>query len=359
MAVPEPELDDGEPTLQAVRAVIPASCYARPAWRGALVVVQAGTLHLASLAALASTDRWWLVVPLWVLAGLGVSGLFVVAHDASHGSLFAGAGVNRLVARLCMIPSAHVEAAWNIGHNRIHHGYTTRQGMDFVWHPLTPEQYLALGRAARLRHRVEWSCAGAGLYFARSVWWDKMMRFRAPERHRAAVRRDRIVLAAGFGAVTVAAVAFGWWTSGAAGAVWMPVKLLVVPLLLFLQIIGWTVYVHHVDPDIRWWPRAEWTQARAQLQSTTLLRAPAVLDWLWFHRIFVHVPHHVDPRVPFHHLRRAADAIVAAYPARVRESRLSMRAYVRATRQCKLYDFGAGRWLRYADLSQLGSSMHL
>jgi acyl-lipid omega-6 desaturase (Delta-12 desaturase) len=34
-----------------------------------------------------------------------------------------------------MGPSAHVEAAWDLGHNRIHHGYTTRQGFDFVWHP--------------------------------------------------------------------------------------------------------------------------------------------------------------------------------------------------------------------------------
>jgi omega-6 fatty acid desaturase (delta-12 desaturase) len=83
------------------------------------------------------------------------------------------------------------------------------------------------------------------------------------------------------------------------------------------------------------------------MESTTVLRAPAVLDRLWFHSIFVHVPHHVDMRIPFHQLRRAADAIAAAYPSLVRTGRLSPMAYLRATRRCKLYDFDAGRWLPY------------
>ncbi len=59
----------------------------------------------------------------------------------------------------CMVPSAHVEAAWNLGHNRIHHGYTTREGFDFVWHPITVDDYRAMGKLARLRHRLEWSFA--------------------------------------------------------------------------------------------------------------------------------------------------------------------------------------------------------
>jgi omega-6 fatty acid desaturase (delta-12 desaturase) len=342
-----PATRGADESLQAVRAVIPPSCYERPTWRAALALARAGLLHVVALVGLALTDAWWLLVPLWVLAGLGVSGLFVLAHDASHGALLDSARRNRIVARLCMIPSAHVEAAWNLGHNRIHHGYTTRRGFDFVWHPLTPEEYRALGRVGRLRHRVEWSFLGAGLYFGRAIWWQKMMRFRPPERHRAAIRRDKLILVAGMGAAVAATVVVGWWQSGLAGAVWMPVKLLVVPFALFLQIIGWTVYVHHVSPEIRWWSRREWSQFKGQMESTTVLRAPALLDRMWFHSIFVHVPHHVDMRIPFHQLRRAADAIVAAYPTVVRTGRLPVLGYIRATRACKLYDFDAGRWLTY------------
>jgi omega-6 fatty acid desaturase (delta-12 desaturase) len=333
-------------SLRAVRAVIPARCYDRSTGRAVVTLVQAALLHLAALAGLAMTDTWWLLVPLWALAGLGVAGLFVLAHDASHGALFSSRRANRVVARLCMIPSVHIEAAWDIGHNRIHHGFTTRQGYDFVWHPLTPGEYRALSRFERLRHRIEWSWMGAGLCFGRQVWWAKMMRFRPPARHRAAVRRDRRILLLGLAVAIGLAAALGG-RSGAMGAVWMPVKLIVVPFLVFVQIIGWTVYVHHISPDIRWWTRRDWSQVRGQLESTTVLRAPAVLDRLWFHGIFVHVPHHVDVRIPFHQLRRAADAISAAYPALVRTRRLSLRAYLRATRACKLFDFETGRWLTY------------
>jgi omega-6 fatty acid desaturase (delta-12 desaturase) len=253
-----------------------------------------------------------------------------------------------------MIPSAHVEAAWNLGHNRIHHGYTTRRGFDFVWHPLTPDEYRALSRLGRLRHRVEWSFVGAGLYFGRAIWWQKMMRFQPPERHRAAIRRDRRVLLLAIGIAVAATAWLGWATGGPAQAAWMPVKLLVVPFVVFLQIIGWTVYVHHVSPDVRWWPRREWTQFKGQMESTTVLRAPAVLDRLWFHSIFVHVPHHVDMRIPFHQLRRAADALAAAYPAFVRTARLSPVAYLRATKRCKLFDFDAGCWLPYTTKANAG-----
>jgi len=81
-----------------------------------------------------------------------------------------------------------------------------------------------------------------------------------------------------------------------------------------VQIIGWTVYVHHVDPDIRWWTRREWTQFHGQMESTTVVRMPTLLNTLWFHNIFIHVPHHVDARIPFHQLPRAADHIGASYP---------------------------------------------
>jgi len=194
---------------------------------------------------------------------------------------------------------------------------------------------------------VWWSWAGAGVYFLRNVWWQKMMRFHPDGRRRRAIQADKIRLL-GAAATTVAGVGIlGWFSAGPVGAVWLPVKLLVVPFLVFVQIIGWTVHVHHVGPDIRWWTRREWSQFRGQMESTTILRFPAIVNRLWFHNIFVHVPHHVDPRIPFHQLPAAADAIVTAYPDTVKTSRFSLRGYLRATRRCKLYDFDAGRWLAY------------
>lgn len=335
-------------SLNDVRDIIPAECYEPSSFRAIAALIQGVALYAVPLALLAVTDRWWAVLPLWLAAGLGIAGLFVLGHDASHGALFRSRRVNRVVAQVCMAPSAHVEAAWALGHNRIHHGYTTRQGFDFVWHPTTVDEYRAMGRLQRLRHRLEWSFVGSGAYYLRVVWWEKMWRFAASGKHGPAIRRDKFVLGSVVALALAGTVIGGALQGGWVDAIWWPVKLIVVPFLIFVQIIGWTVYVHHVSPDIRWWTRRDWSQFKGQMESTTILTFPRVVNRLWFHNIFVHVPHHVDARIPFHQLPAAAAAISAKYPDTVKAARFSPGDYARATHACKLYDFETGNWLPYS-----------
>ena len=335
-------------SLNDVRTAIPESCYRRSSPRAIVALVQAVILYAIPIAGLILTNTWWMLLILWPLAGLAVAGLFVLGHDASHGALFESRRVNRAVARLCMAPSVHVEAAWDLGHNRVHHGYTTRQDFDFVWHPSTVAEYNASGLFARIRHRLEWSCFGSGAYFLRVVWWDKMWKFSAPGKRHGEIVRDKLVLGSLLAIAVAGTAVLGAFDGGVLTAIWMPVKLLVIPFLIFVQVIGWAVYVHHIAPDIRWWPRKEWSQFKGQMESTTVLHLPRIVNRLWFHNIFVHVAHHVDTRIPFHQLPAASAAIEAAYPSTVRTSRLSLRDYLKITRDCKLYDFEAGRWLSYA-----------
>ena len=139
----------------------------------------------------------------------------------------------------------------------------------------------------------------------------------------------------------------GWLAYGSAlGVVWMIVKVVVIPFLGFNFVIGSVVHVHHVQPDIRWYPRREWTKFRGQMEGTTILRAPRVLD-LFFHSIFVHIPHHVDMRIPFYGLEPAAAAIKAEFPDTIHDEKLRFRDFMRNSRQCKLYDFERGRWFTY------------
>jgi omega-6 fatty acid desaturase (delta-12 desaturase) len=175
-----------------------------------------------------------------------------------------------------------------------------------------------------------------------------MWRYNPEGKRRAAVVRDKITLGIGLAIVLGITATIGALTGGVVAAVWLPIKLFVVPFILFGQIIGWTVYVHHVSPDIRWWSKKEWSQYKGQMESTTIMKTPRLVNWLWFHNIFVHVPHHVDVRIPFHQLPAAANAIEAAYPETVRRIRLSFREFLRSTKSCKLYDFEAGTWLPYS-----------
>ena len=173
-----------------------------------------------------------------------------------------------------------------------------------------------------------------------------MRRLAAAGKNRRAIRRDKFVL--GLALVLTVPVLFGATQGGLLGATWLPIKLVVVPFLIFVQIIGWTAYVHHVSPDIRWRSRREWSQFAGQMESTTILRMPRLINRLWFHNIFVHIPHHVDARIPFHQLPQAAAAIASEYPDTVKVERFSIIDYARATRSSKLHDFGAGCWLPYS-----------
>jgi len=106
------------------------------------------------------------------------------------------------------------------------------------------------------------------------------------------------------------------------------------------------VHLHHIAPDIRWWSRREWNKFRGQVEGTTVLRAPFWMDF-FLHRIFFHVAHHVDMRIPYYHLPDACADIEAAYPKSVVIRKLHLGDFLRNSRQCKLYDFDAGRWFDY------------
>jgi omega-6 fatty acid desaturase (delta-12 desaturase) len=336
-------------SLLPVLRVIPPEAYENPTWKGLAYLARDLLVYGACVAALIAFSNPLVVLALWFVTGLAATGLFVIAHDCAHQALFKSRRLNDLVGRIAMLPGWHVYEGWVLGHNRVHHQFTVREGYDFVWHPYTPSQYAGMSKLGRLRHRFEWSFLGAGAYYIREVWWHKMIVGAPPKRFAPAIRKDRILVGA-FVALATAALAAVGLTGGAGilGTVWLVARVLVVPFLIFSFAIGSLVHVHHVQPDIRWWKRREWTKFAAQVEGTTVLRAPKGLDF-FFHQIMIHVPHHVDVRIPMYNLKLAAAAIEAAYPDSVHDEPLRFRDFVRNTRQCKLYDFDEGRWLTYAE----------
>ncbi len=335
-------------SLKPVLDIVPPEAYENPTWKGLAYFARDAALYLVVVAGLIWFSNPMIVAPLLILSGLVISGLFVVAHDAAHGALFRSKRLNSIIGHIAMLPSWHVYEGWVLGHNRIHHVYTVRQGFDFVWHPYTVEEYRAMGWLGRLRHRIEWSWAGAGLYYMREVWWNKMVVGKPPARWVSSIRRDRWIVAI-FVALAVAGLGWlGWLQAGTAwGVAWMIFRTLVAPFLIFSFIIGSFVHVHHIHPDIRWWKRREWTKFKGQMEGTTILRMPRGFDF-FFHWIMVHIPHHVDVRIPMYNLETAAEAIKASFPEEVRDEPLRFRDFMANSRHCKLYDFDEGRWLTYA-----------
>ena len=340
--------DAAPTTLHAVLASLPASCYQNPTWKGKLWLARDLALYAGVVVLLWQVDSPWLLVPLWALAGLSVASLFILGHDSAHGALFKSKRLNYVVGQLAMLPSLHLYEAWVFGHNRVHHGHTTREVMDYVWHPVTPEQWAAMSPVAKLDHRLKWSCLGAGLYYMQEIWWQKMVRFSPNDKLAPLVRRDRIVVG-GFALIGSAALLIGGSLAygSLGGALWMWFKVGIVPLVLFNYVIGSVVYIHHVAPEIPWHARRKWNKFKGQIEGTTILRAPAWLN-VFFHNILLHVPHHVDMRIPFYHLPEACEVLRDQWGSYIVDRELRWSDYLRATRNCKLFDFERGIWLGYS-----------
>jgi len=338
----------GKPrNLGPVLKIIPPECYDNPTWKGLAYIARDVSVYALALFALTRTDTWYWLIPLEIVAGFIVAGLFVLSHDIAHGSLFQSKKLSDFLGRATMLPTLHVYEAWAYGHNRVHHGHTVRQQFDFVWHPLTVEDYEKLTPLQKLRTKLEWSWAGASFYYGREIWWNRIINWEAPPKWKEQVDKDRRLLFAYIGGFALFCLALGFSTYGTlAGALWMVVKLFVIPSWIFIHMIGWTVYVHHINPEIKWFSRRDWNPFHGQMEGTTVWLMGPLLNFFW-HNIFVHIPHHVDMRIPFYNLPKAEEAIKKNFPDDVKEVRLSPALYVQTTKVCKLYDFEKQQWLPY------------
>ena len=346
-------------SLKPVLDVIPAEAYDNPTWKGLAYFSRDLVMYGLIIAGLIVIDNPFAVIALWVLSAMVISGLFIVAHDAAHGALFSSKRLNRVIGTIAMLPSWHVYEGWTLGHNRIHHGYTVREGFDFVWHPYTPEQFAAMSTLGRLRHRFEWSWFGAGAYYLREVWWHKMIVGAPPARWAKTIRRDRIIVWSFVAVASLALGLIGWANyGGVVGILWMILKVLVIPFLGFNFVIASFVHLHHIQPNIRWWKRREWTKWHGQMEGTTVLRARFGLNF-FFHWIMVHVPHHVDMRIPMYNLELATDAMKEAFPGTIHDEPLRFMDFVRNTRMCRLYDFDEGRWYTYREAAQRSAAVQV
>ena len=99
-------------------------------------------------------EALWAKLLCGVAMGFTIGRLFIIGHDACHQSLTPHRGLNKWVGRIAFLPSLTTFSLWDIGHNVVHHGYTNLKGFDFVWAPLTREEFVKLSWMGRLLDRA-------------------------------------------------------------------------------------------------------------------------------------------------------------------------------------------------------------
>jgi omega-6 fatty acid desaturase (delta-12 desaturase) len=293
------------------------------------------------------------LTPLWLkivgslLITAGIVRLFLIGHDACHGSFFKSRLLNDIFGRVAFLPSMTAFSLWDVGHNVAHHGFNNLKGRDQVWAPFSKEEFDALPRHRRVLERVYRSGAGWGLYYGMELWWKKL--YFATKKQigasRAKYQWDSVLVTAGMVAwVSVVAVAADRTDQN----LWLLLALaVVVPLALWNCVMGFVVFVHHTHPSVAWFQkRHEWQRYRAYLTATAHVKLPFGIDRL-LHNIMEHNAHHLNPRIPMYSLRRAQALLQERFQDSFQSYRMTWAVYRDCVKSCKLYDYTNHAWLDF------------
>ncbi len=131
-------------------------------------------------------SAWWAKALMVVPASVAIARLFVIGHDACHGSYTRYDWLNKLVGRIAFLPSLTPFSLWDVGHNVAHHGFTNLKGRDQVWVPMSVEEWKAASKFRRTMERIYRSGFGQGLYYLIEMWWKKLI---LPTKKHVGVRR--------------------------------------------------------------------------------------------------------------------------------------------------------------------------
>lgn len=289
-------------------------------------------------------SAWWLQLLCGLAAGFVIGRLFIIGHDACHQSLTPHRGLNKWLGRIAFLPSLTAYSLWDVGHNVVHHGYTCLKGVDFVWEPLTQEEYAQLSPIQRVLQRIYRSGWAPGLYYLIEIWWKREF---FPRKKYMPSRRSIFiwdnVLVSAFAVFWIAAVVLLAWLFQQ--PIWQALVFAVlVPFLFWVSMIGFVVYVHHTHEKVSWQnDKTAWAKAAPFVSTTVHLTFPFKIGGL-LHHIMEHTAHHVDMSIPLYKLKQAQAKLEEMLPERIVIQRFSWRWYFRTARICKLYCFERHCW---------------
>jgi omega-6 fatty acid desaturase (delta-12 desaturase) len=335
------------PNAGQVRASMPGDTRRRSLTRAVALLVPSVALYLAAWF-LTVASPWWLWPILSPIAGVIAGVLFVIAHDAGHDAFTPFHALNSALARILFLPSWHCYTGWVHAHNHVHHGWTNYQPRDYVWSPMSLADYRRLPRWKRWLARVYRWWPGFGLYYLVEVLVKKILIVQPEVRRRKTRLRwvfDDLFVAAGF-ALQAAATA---WIVRALGVAAHPALVVVaaqiVPGLVAVWLVGFVTYLQHTHPSIPWFQDLdEWTFYTGQVLGTSHTDFARGINRL-IHNVMEHTAHHVDPRIPLYHLRRAQERLEDDHPPVLHN--FSWRSFGYLQRTCQTYDFERHCWFGF------------
>lgn len=310
--------------------------------------VRAALLLALDLALFTGTWLAILAVPnviakcaLGIINGLVIGRLFILAHDACHGSGYTKRWANQLAGRIGFLPSLTPFSTWELGHNTLHHGFTNLRGKDYVYAPLTKDEYDELPRWRRVLEHAYRHPLGPGLAYAVEIWWKRLW---FPRDTRPRFFADSLLTAIYLAMQIAIALAVAARTGQS--QIVILATAIILPQIVWNCLMGFATFQHHTHPEAVWYnDRKQWDPLTAQIDNSVHVEFPPLVSKL-LHNIMDHTAHHLDVRIPLFHLPAAQRELEKDFDT-VPVQRWSWSAYADNCRRCQLYDFDRQRWLYF------------
>ena len=333
------------------RASLPAECRQRSNLRGTAVFAFSAMLYVLLFVGIFVLPYWWMRFAAFLIQPLVIGALFIIGHDACHGSLVRSGWLNRVLGRCCFLPAWHPYASWAYAHNSMHHGWTNFKGREPAFPPFNKEEFDDLPLWRQLLERAYRTPLGIGFYYAIDFYGKRLLFPPAGRRtaFRLAFHLDRLGVVAFIVLQSLAA----WWLSGYRAGGFMPTAAyaamaIVLPWFMWIWFMGFVSFIQHTHPRVAWYDcEEEWSFYYVQLKSTAhVLFAPFIERIL--HNIMDHPAHHIDPTIPLYELTRSQKLLEQMTPEHSVVIRWTLWDYFRVCRSCKLYDFRRHCWTDFA-----------
>jgi acyl-lipid omega-6 desaturase (Delta-12 desaturase) len=318
--------------------------------RGLTLVAVAYAVYLLLFAGMFLMPGWPGRLAATALCPIAIGMLFIIGHDAAHGTLTATGWLNRLLGRLVFLPPLHPFTSWCHAHNTMHHGWTNFKGREPAFPPFSKAEYDVLPWWRRRLERVYRSAGGIGLFYFLDFYVKHLLlpgkRHRPP--YRVAFFLDRLLVAAFLACQVYVGYHLALYriaspTVALAWAVIAPPA----SFLVWLWFMGFVSYIQHTHPGMAWYDKEEeWSFYHVQLTSTAHVTFPWVVERV-FHNIMDHPAHHLDPTIPLTELPVSQKQLERSYPEHAVVVRWTPREFLRLTRCCKLYDYERHCWLDF------------
>lgn len=292
-------------TQQDLRAAIPDRCFEANAWRSSAYLVLDLAIIAALYAALTQVSAWYLEWPILFLIGTMLWSLFVIGHDAGHGSYAKSRLLNSIFGILIHGAILVPYRGWQRSH-ALHHMKTGHFRDEEVFRACRREEdslyrkiifrfgiFVLIGwpmYKIGIRNITTYKPITGSHYLPQSDLFTKSVRASWYWGLASVAAFLTLYLSLGF--------IYGWGFFA---------KYILAPYLIYGCWLTLVTYMQHVSPEVPVYDEKDWTRLKGALASVDRDYGP--FNWITHNIGNLHVIHHIFPTIPHYRLQEATDAV--------------------------------------------------